>query len=200
MRLAELDVVNDCLSTLGETPLNSIQTDHPLVAGALKLLREANSRVQAQGWWFNREEVELQPDAMTGHIALPADFLSVDPSVRDQRYTERGRRLYDLDRQSVTFESKVTVAIIRLIPFRDLPWAAQDLIRSATTLRFVESYDADELRIQQVRLDYQEAYRTCNTEHTRFVQPNLLSGGGVGRRRGAIRVTGGYPTRGLRRY
>lgn len=200
MRLTELDVVNDCLSTLGETPLNSIDTDHPLVAGALKLLREANSRVQAQGWWFNREEVELQPDTATGHIALPADFLSVDPSVRDQRYTERGRRLYDLDRQSVYFDSKVTVAIIRLIPFLDLPWVAQDLIRTATTVRFVESYDADELRIQQVRLDYQEAYRTCNTEHARFVQPNLLSGGGVGRRLGAIRVTGGYPTRGLRRY
>lgn len=199
MRLRELDVVNDCLTTLGETPLNSIQQDHPLVAGALKLLREANSRVQAQGWWFNREVVTLQPDASTGHIALPADFLSVDPSERDQRYTERGRRLYDLDAQSVLFDSNVDVAIIRLIPFIDLPWSAQDLVRAATLIRFVESYDADELRVQQVQIDYQQAYRTCNTEHTRFVQPNILSQGGVGARRARIRVTTGY-ARGLRRF
>lgn len=199
MRLRELDVVNDCLATLGETPLNSIQQDHPLVAGALKLLREANSRVQAMGWWFNREVVTLQPDASTGHIALPADFLSVDPSERGQRYTERGRRLYDLDAQSVLFDSAVDVAIIRLIPFLDLPWSAQDLIRAATLVRFVESYDADELRVQQVQIDYQQAYRTCNTEHTRFVQPNILSQGGVGARRARIRVTTGYH-RGLRRF
>lgn len=199
MRLRELDVVNDCLSTLGETPLNSIQQDHPLVAGALRLLRGATSRVQAMGWWFNREVVTLQPDATTGHIALPSDFLSVDPSVRDQRYSERGRRLYDLAEQSVTFDSAVDVAVIRLIPFVDLPWSAQDLVRAATLVRFVESYDADELRVQQVQVDYQNAYRTCNTEHTRFVQPNLLSQGGVGRRRAAIRVTGGH-SRGLRRY
>lgn len=199
MRLRELDVVNDCLSTLGESPLNSIQQDHPLVAGALKLLREANARVQSQGWWFNREVVTLQPDATTGHIALPADFLSVDPSERGQRYTERGRRLYDLDAQSVEFDSTVDVAIIRLIPFLDLPWQAQDLVRAATVVRFVESYDADELRVQQVQIDYQAAYRSCNAEHTRFVQPNLLSQGGVGARRARIRVTTGYH-RGLRRF
>ena len=199
MRLRELDVINDCLATLGETPLNSIQQDHPLVAGALKLLRAANSRVQAQGWWFNREVVTLQPDSTTGHIALPADFLSVDPSDRQQRYSERGRRLYNLDSQSILFDTPVDVSIIRLIPFLDLPWAAQDLVRAATLVRFVESYDADELRVQQVQIDFQQTYRACNAEHTRFVQPNMLSQGGVGGRRARMRVTTGY-TRGLRRF
>jgi len=199
MRLTELDIVNDCLATLGEAPLNSLNEDHPLVAAGLKLLREATARVQAQGWWFNREVVTLQPDAGTGHIALPADFLSVDPSDRGQRYTERGRRLYDLERQSVLFDHPVNVAIIRLVRFRDLPWSAQDLVRAATVIRFVESYDADPQRIEQVRIDYVEAFRACNTEHTRFTQPNLLSQGGVGLRRGKLRVTGGRPTRGLPR-
>jgi len=199
MRLTELDVVNDCLATLGEAPLNSLQEDHPLVAAGLKLLREATARVQAQGWWFNREVVRLQPDLSTGHIALPADFLSVDPSVRGQRYAERGRRLYDLDTASVNFDRPVDVAIIRLVPFVDLPWSAQDFVRAATVIRFVESYDADAQRIEQVRIDYAEALRACNTEHARFTQPNLLSQGGVGRRRGALRVTGGRPTRGLPR-
>lgn len=199
MRLTELDVVNDCLATLGEAPINTLQEDHPLVAAALKLLREATARVQAQGWWFNREVVTLQPDTSTGHVALPADFLSVDPSVRGQRYTERGRRLYDLDSQSVNFDRPVEVAIIRLVPFRDLPWSAQDLVRAATAVRFVESYDADAQRIEQVRIDYAEAFRACNSEHTRFVQPNLLSQGGVARRRGAIRISGGRYHRGLPR-
>lgn len=197
MRLTELDVVNDCLATLSEAPLNTLQVDHPLVSGALKYLRESNARVQASGWWFNREQVRLQPDGFTGHIALPADFLSVDPSVRGQRYTEKGRRLYDLDRQSVTFDSPVDVAIIRLVPFKDLPYSAQDLVRAATLVRFVQSYDADQARIEQVGTDYAMAYQTCNIEHSRFVQANMLSSGGVGRRRGAMRVTGSI-RRGLR--
>lgn len=199
MRLAEIDVVNDCLSTMGEAPLNSIQADHPLVASAIKLLREANARIQSPGWWFNREVVTLRPDTRTGNILLPADFLSVDPRDREQKYTQRGNRLYDLSRQSVNFDSEVAVAIVRLIPFKDLPWVAQDLIRSATLIRFLESYDADEIRIQQVNQDYAMAYRECQNEHTRFNRPNVLASGGVARRRAAIRVTGGN-TRGLRRY
>lgn len=199
MRLSTLDVVNDCLSTMSETPLNTIQADHPLVASALKLLREANARIQASGWWFNREVVELKPDTRTNNILLPADFLAVDPQDRQNRYTQRGKRLYDLDTQSVTFEKAVTVAMIRLIPFEDLPWTAQDLVRGATLIRFLESYDADELRIQQVTQDYLMAYQATMTEHTRFVKPNILSQGGIARRRGALRITGGHH-RGLRRY
>ena len=190
MRLRKLDVVNDCLATMGETPINTIQQDHPLVSSALRLLREATSRVQAQGWWFNREVVELQPDTYTGHIAIPDDYLSVDPSDREQRYSERGRRLYNMDTQEVVFDRPVKVSLVRRVPFEDLPWSAQDLIRAATLIRFVESYDADETRIQQTQLDYRRAYQACNTEHTRFIQANLLTQGGVGRRRAALRITG----------
>lgn len=199
MNLTELDVVNDCLGTMGETPINSIQVDHPLVSSALKLLRGANSRIQSPGWWFNREVVTLYPDTTTGHIALPADFLTVDPQDRQKRYVQRGRRLYDIKTQSVFFEDKVDVSIIRLIPFKDLPWVAQDLVRSACLIRFLETYDADEMRIQQVTMDYRQAFQECQNEHTRFNKPNILNDGGVGRRRGAIRVTGGNH-RGLRRY
>lgn len=190
MRLNELDVVNDCLSTMGESPLNSIQTDHPLVASSLKLLREANARTQASGWWFNREVVTLTPDTRTRNIVLPADFLSVDPQARGQRYSQRGRRLYDMETQSVVFDKPVEVAIARLIPFEDLPWVAQDLVRFATVIRFLESYDSDEIRIQQVTRDYMTAYQACQNEHTRFTTPNVLSQGGVARRRAAIRITG----------
>lgn len=199
MQLTELDVVNDCLATMGEMPINSLNSDHPLVAGALKVLRQANAREQAAGWWFNREVVKLYPDTTTKHITTPADMLSIDPADREKRYTERGRRLYDLATQSVLFDDPVEVAIIRLIPFRDLPWAGQDLVGAATAARFVESYDADEYRIQQTQTDYVRAFRACNIEHVRFSRPNVLASGGVGYRRARLRVTGGS-TRGLRRH
>lgn len=47
--LTTLDVVNSQLATLGETPLNDLDEDHPFVAAGLLALRTVNSREQTKG-------------------------------------------------------------------------------------------------------------------------------------------------------
>jgi len=198
MFITSLDVVNTCLATLGEVPLNSLDTDHPYVSAATKLLQQANARVQARGWWFNKEIVTLQPDTESAEITLPPDFLSLDTDSAQLQYAARGRRLYDLSAGSYRFTDSVDLAIVRLLKFEDLPYLAQDLVQSAVIVRFVESYDADESRIKQVRADYALAERACNTEHIRNSNSNLLGQGAAGYRRAKLRYPGGFHQSGLR--
>lgn len=190
MYLSSLDVINSCLETLGEVPLNAADTDHPYAGAILRLLRSNNFRVQARGWWFNKERITLEPNAVTGEIYVPHDVLSLDTETPQRNYVLRGRRLYNITAESYVFKSPVTLAIIRLLEFEDLPFVAQDLIQAATVVRFVESYDADQSRVQQVRADYQEADAVCNAEHIRNVNANVLQQGGVGYTKASITRVG----------
>lgn len=190
MYLSALDVINTCLETLGEVPLNAADTDHPYAGAIQRLIRTCNYRVQAPGWWFNKEVITLSPNAVTGEIYVPHDVLSLDTNNVQKNYVLRGRRLYDVANQRYTFTSDVSLAIVRLIAFEDLPFLAQDLVQASVVARFVESYDADQSRIEQVRLDYALAEQACNAEHIRNVNANILYSGGVGRTKQGIQYAG----------
>lgn len=192
MFINSLDVVNSCLGTIGEVPLNSLDTDHPYVSASVKLLREANARVQSRGWWFNRETITLHPDEVSREITVPPDILSLDTQSGQLKYAVRGRRLYDLGKGTYQFtEGPVTVVIVRLLPFEDLPFIAQDVVQAATVVRFVESYDADRSRVEQVRADYALAEANCNAEHVRNSNANFLTQGAGGAARLRVRYPGG---------
>lgn len=190
MYLAPLDVINTCLETLGEVPLNAADTDHPYAGAILRLLRTCNFRVQASGWWFNKENITLEPSALDKTISVPHDVLALDTESARNNYVLRGRKLYDITNETYEFESPVRLAIVRLIAFEDLPFVAQDLVQAAVVARFVESYDADQARVEQVRLDYSIAEQACNAEHIRNVNANILDMGGVGGIRQGIRYAG----------
>lgn len=198
MLISKLDVVNKCLATIGEVPLNSLDTDHPYAGAAARLIPECNARIQARGWWFNKETIQAHPDAQSKEIVLPADFLGVDTETAQLKYVVRGRRLYDLVNRTYQFEEPVWVDIIRLIKFDELPYTVADLVRADVVVQFVESYDADQLRVQQVRADFQRAERICNTEHARNANVNMFEDGEFAVRRASTRYPTGYGRRGLR--
>lgn len=198
MYLTPLDIINACLETTGEVPLNSADEDHPYSAAIQRLIATCNLRMQAKGWWFNKEHLKLSPETASREIYVPVDVLTLDTQSAQKQYSIRGRRLYDTAKSTYKFEQDVTVAIIRLLEFTDLPYLAQDLVQSEVVVRFVESYDADVSRIQQVRMDNQEAYRACMAEHIRNVNANILHTGGTGVTNAGLVSPGFY--RGLRRY
>lgn len=190
MYLETLDVINTCLETLGEVPLNAADTDHPYAGAITRLLRTCNYRVQATGWWFNKERITLSPNDVTGEIYVPHDVLALDTENVQKNYVLRGRRLYDIASESYVFTGDVRLAIVRLIAFEDLPFVAQDYVQAAVVARFVESYDADQSRVQQVRMDYAMAEEACNAEHIRNTNANILRQGGVGMAGSSIRRVG----------
>jgi hypothetical protein len=176
--LTELDVVNECLKTLGELPLNTLDDEHDLVPVAQAALKRANMREQAKAWWFNKELTTLTPDGVTGYITLPGDTIRVDPTDETLNYVQRGARLYQPFASQATDKYKFTKPVdcwlIRLVPFEDLPPMAQNLVSISAVLDFQKDYDADQQKVSDLRADYKMAYIELNAEHIRNVNANRL--------------------------
>lgn len=173
--LTELDVVNSCLGTLGELPVNALDDEHPLIAAARKVFKEVCYREQARQWWFNTEIINLKPDTEK-FIYVPADAIRCDPVDDSKNFIQRGRRMYDPTPGRNTYEmlGDLQCWLVRFIPFEDLPVPAAIAISYATQLNFMQSYDADGNKYQQIGRNYQDAYMILNAEHIRNSDTNLL--------------------------
>jgi hypothetical protein len=174
--LTELDVVNAQLATMGEAPLNELTDDHPYVAAGLRILKVANYREQAKGWWFNIEELTLSPDPITKSVYVPEDVISVDALTQSHRYAQRGRRLYNITKQSYAFDASIKVKIIRFVTFEDLPGSVQMLIQLDAVKDFQLEYDADRFKAGEYAKQRMEALMVANAEHTRQMKTNMFSG------------------------
>lgn len=68
--ITELDAVNEMLSVIGESPVNTLENLQNIDAiNALRILRAINRQEQARGWSFNIiSEHTLNPDTYTKRI------------------------------------------------------------------------------------------------------------------------------------
>lgn len=177
--LNELDVVNKCIGTLGESPLNSLSDEHPLMAAALQALKVASMRVQARVWWFNRELTTLVPDTINGSIFLPADTIRLDPTDTSLNYVQRGNRLYKPyappSEDKYRFTKSVQCWLVRNLPFTDLPPTAQTAVMFAAVLDFQKEYDSDTDASAALTKDLGDAMVQLNTDHIRNVNANVLN-------------------------
>lgn len=179
-----LDVVNDCLATLGEAPLNSLLEPHEFRGAAQRELARINTRTQDRGWWFNTEAASYTPNP-DGHIYLPGDCIkwqsgvrSKDMLVRSQAkpwIVQRGRQLYDTRTQSYVLTDTVVGEIIREIPFADLPSTINDLIAIETVLTFQSNFDADNSRRQELTQRWAIAKADANAENVRQLAVNMIA-------------------------
>lgn len=174
MFISELDVVNECLASLGEVPLNSLDDEHSYVPAARRHLRIANGREQAKGWWFNRETLTLTPDPQSNFIYIPEDTISVDPSSQWTHLVQRGRRLYDPLGAGYAIGKQISVTLIRLIPFEELPPPAAAYISLCAQRDFQKAFDADRMKVEQIYQERQEALITLRAEDIRNAGVNLL--------------------------
>lgn len=131
--LTELDSVNIMLSTIGESPISSLSQDQASVdvSIARQVLREITVTVQQQGWHFNTESNwVMQPTSDLGEILIPANCVQLDCSGPDVKMdvVVRGSRLYDKVAHSYSFTKAVTVDMILLLPFDEIPQAARNYI------------------------------------------------------------------------
>lgn len=127
--ITELEAINTMLHTIGESPINSL-TDAANVVDAVTakaVLREITVAVQEPGWHFNIEKNFVCPPTATGEIIVPPNAVSVTASGPDASLdlAMRGQRLYDRTHHTYTFEKSITVDMILLLPFDELPQAVR---------------------------------------------------------------------------
>jgi hypothetical protein len=133
--LTELDAVNIMLSTIGESPVSSLAADASTVDVSLarQILREVTIQVQETGWHFNTEIGWVMAPTAEGEILIPANCVQIDSSGTSAALdvAMRGNRLYDRVNHTFVFTTSVTVDMIILLDFSEIPQAA----RHYTTIR-----------------------------------------------------------------
>lgn len=178
-----LDVVNDCLATLGEAPLNTLLEPHEFRGTAQRLLAKASRRIQQTGWWYNLESITLVPNP-DGQIVLPSDALkwqsgvrSSDTLVRSEAkpwMVDRGGRLYDTRTRSFVHTESVTGELVRELPFEQTPAVINDYIAAETVLKFQSNFDGDNSRRQELTQAWILARTEAKAENTRQLAVNLI--------------------------
>ena len=171
---SRLSVVNDMLGLLGESPVNDLDSFHPMVPKALNVLDTASGEVQSGRWWFNTEITKLIPQVDSGHLLLPDNTVSVDVLTERPRTAQRGRKLYNLDDNTFKFTAPLEVELRVEYPFDELPNIVRAYIAAAAMLRFQNTIDGDDAKTRRLMTQAKDARMELNAEHTRQVKANML--------------------------
>ena len=134
-RTSELEAVNTILSTIGESPLNTLSGSLPVDGTIAKnILSEVSREVQSQGWHFNTHyKVTLTRDT-DNKIPLATNIVRVE--VDPRRYSkvsydivQRNNFLYNLAKNEETFDTNFQDATaVYLLPFDEIPEQAKRYI------------------------------------------------------------------------
>ncbi|MEJ1593529.1 hypothetical protein SMA75_20255 [Escherichia coli] len=169
--LTELEVVNSCLATLGESPLNSIDPDHPFVPSAQAMLARAMVQEQGKGWWFNTDYMALQPDPVTKFVYFPNDAITVDTG--GNAYVQRGRRMWNRATSTYEIGETVYIKVVRKIPFDELPELANQLVGDRAVMDFQHEFDGDAQKYAKLKDIYNQSFITIKAEEIRQQKANL---------------------------
>jgi hypothetical protein len=176
-KLNELEAVNLMLRAIGQSGVASLtaadtNTD---AEAALTQLRDTSRQFQMEGWEFNTEGTYqepwiIEPDT-EGNINLPYECLSVDAVDCTERVSQRGSKLYNLDKRTFAFSDPVKLTLVVALAYEDMPVAAREYIRVKAARQFAAdrggslsrelSYEKEvELRIKFEQSDSDVADKT----------------------------------------
>lgn len=126
----ELEAVNYLLLSVGETPVNTLESDatDPIAILAHRTLHQISRQVQATGLHCNSEyNYSLLRDS-NGFLYVPSDTLKADATDPTVDVVLRGRRLYNRTTHSYTFDKDLKVDLVLFLPFEELPQVVRDYI------------------------------------------------------------------------
>lgn len=177
----ELDAVNIMLGTIGESPVSSLASEASMVdvSMARQILREITTAVLAEGWHFNTEVAcVMQPTADTKEILIPANCIQIDTSGASASVdvTARGTRLYDRANHTYAFLTNVTVDMIVLLDFIEMPQAARHYISIRAARVFQSRMVGSETLAGFTERDEQRARASLKRLDANTADYNILSG------------------------
>ncbi len=174
----ELAAVNDMLSAIGESPVNTLEGDaNADVANCRRILNGVNIEVQSKGWTFNIEEdATLTPDVFSKLINWLPDFLSVKATSGVTVYTNRGGYVYDRTAKTDEFADPITVSLIRMRGFGEMPVQFRTYIVAKAARRFnIRFFGAAEIEAS-LQLEEQDAWQAVQEFELEYGNFNMLDG------------------------
>jgi hypothetical protein len=174
----ELAAVNDMLSAIGESPVNTLEGDaNADVANCRRILNGVNIEVQSKGWTFNIEEdATLTPDVFSKLINWLPDFLSVKSPSGATVYTNRGGYVYDRTAKTDEFTQPITVSLIRMRGFEEMPVQFRTYIVAKAARRFnIRFFGAAEIEAS-LQLEEQDAWQAVQEFELDYGNFNMMDG------------------------
>ncbi|PTS86437.1 phage tail protein [Pseudomonas sp. HMWF032] len=167
----ELEAINEIISIVGESPLNSLEDEANVDAlNAQRLLQGVSREVQQKGWSWNTENTSLTPDSISRKITYRDDWLKL----LGASLVRRDGYLYSLVNQTNRFTSPVQVEIVRLISFEDLPEAARLYVTHKAKRKFQARYLGAQELAYEAAGDETEAWAALNEFELDFGQYNQI--------------------------
>lgn len=144
----KLDAVNEILSAVGSSPVNSLEDDLNVdVLNAVRILDSVSKEIQSRGWDFNIEDsVALLPDDDTNLVPCPNNYLRFVSS--GYKLIRRSGYFFDILSQTNEFPEGLTLdTLVRGLDFEELPEVFRKFItcRAARIfqMRYLTSDDLD---------------------------------------------------------
>jgi hypothetical protein len=126
----KLEAVNIMLSTIGESPVNSLSSGLVDAELAETILNSVSKTVQSDGWNFNREyDYSITPD-LVGEINLPNNILRADAAYEpySKDLVQRGLKMYDKREHTFKINDTVKLDVVFELSFEDIPEVAKRYI------------------------------------------------------------------------
>lgn len=144
----ELDAVNEILSSVGSSPVNSLEDALNVdVLNAKRILKATSIEIQSRGYVFNTlNNVYLSPDSDTGLVPYARDYIRVFTT--GYKLVDRSGYFFDLVSSTNEFPEGLTVGeLVKELPFEELPVVFRKYItvRAARVfqMRYLTSGDID---------------------------------------------------------
>lgn len=144
----ELDAINEILSSVGSSPVNSLEDALNVdVLNAKRILKATSIEIQSRGYVFNTlNNVYLSPDSDTGLVPYARDYIRVFTT--GYKLVDRSGYFFDLVSSTNEFPEGLTVGeLVKELPFEELPVIFRKYItvRAARVfqMRYLTSGDID---------------------------------------------------------
>ena len=159
---SELDAVNVMLTSIGESPINTLGSGLQEAEIAEVVLDNVSRDVQSAGWHFNTEIRYNLARNSSNEITLPTNAIKVDKTnilrEYDMDVVERGRKLYDRIGNKYTFDNDIEVNMVVLLPFEELPETARRYITLKSARVYQQRMIGSETLSRQLMMDEQQAF------------------------------------------
>lgn len=176
--LPVLTALNSILTSIGQTPVTTIERTNPDVAICYDTLMQVSKEVQSEGWTFNKEfNYTGFPRNTNDEIVIPSNVLQVKLSnnVQNSNYdaVQRDGRLYDRLNHTYKWTYNPDVDVIWEINFEDVPSPVRSYITSkaATSCcyRLIGDTDQYKILLQKEIMDRSTALEyDCNQGNFNF--------------------------------
>lgn len=178
-KTTELDAINIMLGTIGESPINSLESASGVSDAVIarQILNEVLIQTQEEGWHFNVESnFVLEPAYPSKEIFVPSNCIEVDAEDILIDVAIRGNRLYDRINHTFAFEKSLKCNIVLLLPFEDLPQAARHYVTVRAARVFQQRVVGSQLLGAFSEKDELRARVSLRRYDTKTADYNILTG------------------------